>query len=168
MKRKLAAAVLTMLAAGLAAGCGGDDKGAATTGAGTTTTDAAASAAPLTRPEYIAAAEEICRAKDAKLAAASAKLAAAGKKTGTVPARQVRDFLLEVSLPAQNELLTKLRALVPPKADEKLIDGYIAALAGGIDTVTAAVQAAKYNIANPFADANDRAKAYGMKDCVID
>ena len=169
MKRKLAAAVLMMLAAGLAAGCGGDDKSVATTGGATTTTGAAAPAggAPLTKPEYIAAAEAICRAKDAKLAAASAKLADAGKKTGTVPAREVRNFMLEVSLPAQDELLVKLRDLVPPKADEKVIDGYIAALAGGIDKVKAAVQVANYDIANPFTDANARAEQYGMKDCVI-
>jgi hypothetical protein len=164
MKRKLTAAVLTMLAAGLAAGCGGDGKGTATTGGGATT--GTGGGAPPTKAEFVAAADRICAATDAKIEAAAAKLRASATKSGTIPVPQVTRFLTKTSLPAYDELLDKLHTLVPPKGDEKAIDGLVAALAGAIDTAKAdPVKYSKNGTPDPFDDANARAQRYGMKVC---
>lgn len=159
MKRKLAGAAITMLLAGLAAGCGSSDGDDATT-------DPAPTA--LTRAEFIAQADEICTATEQRIERAAVKLRAAARKAGdqlAVPL--VTQFLKKTSLPAYEEMLGKLRALTPPVADEKTVDGYIAALASAIDTVKADPVKYSKNTApgDPFAGANARAKTYGMKVC---
>jgi hypothetical protein len=158
MKRKLAGAVLTMLVAALAAGCGSDGGSAKTT---------APSGPPLTKAAFVTAANKICAQTTTKISAAAAKFRdAVAKKTGTLAVPDVVSFYKRTSLPAYNEMLDKLNDLVPPKADQKAIDGYVAALAGGIDTVKA--DPAKFSTKNApdaFADANARAKKYGL-DCV--
>ena len=159
MKRKLAGAAITMLLAGLAAGCGSD---------GDDTDTTANTPAPLTKAEFVASADSICADTNKKIERAAVKLRAAARKAGdqlAVPL--VTQFLEKTSLPAYEEMLGKLRALPPPKADESRIDGYIAALANAIDTVKA--DPAKYskNTApgDPFASSNARAQSYGMKVC---
>jgi hypothetical protein len=166
MKRKLAA-VLTMLAAGVAAGCGGDDdKGTATTTGGATTTGASVGGAPPTKAEFIATADGICQATNARIAAAATKLRESATKSGTIPVPQVTKFLTQTSLPAYDEQLDKLNALVAPKGDEQVVDGYVAALAGAIDTAKAdPVKYSKNDAPDPFDDANARAQQYGMKVC---
>jgi ABC-type glycerol-3-phosphate transport system substrate-binding protein len=158
MKRKLAGAVLTMLVAALAVGCGSDGGGSAKT----TTTGP-----PLTKAAFVTAANKICAQTTAKISTAAAKFRdALAKKSGTIAVPDVVSFYKRTSLPAYNEMLDKLNDLTPPKADQKAIDGYVAALAGGIDTVKA--DPAKYSTKNApdaFADANARAKKYGL-DCV--
>jgi hypothetical protein len=167
MKRKLAAAAVTMLTACLAAGCGGGDKGATTTGGGATTAGGAPTGgAPLTKAQFIAAADGICRATNATIEAAAAKLRNAAAKTGTIAVPKVTSFLTKTSLPAYDGQLDKLRTLVAPKGDEKAIDGYVAALAGAIDTAKAdPVRYSKNGSPDPFDDANARAQHYGMKVC---
>jgi hypothetical protein len=159
MKRKLAGAVAALLIGGLAAsGCGGDDK--------TTSTTPAPGGAELTKAQYIAAADKVCKQTTDKIAVAATKLRESAKKTGTVPVPQVTRFLTQTSLPAYEDMLAELRTLTPPKQDEKTIDGLIAALAGAIDTAKA--DPAKYSrngSPDPFDDANSRAIDYGMKVC---
>jgi hypothetical protein len=160
MKRRFSGAAVTMLVAGLvASGCGGSDKkDAATT--------APASGPALTKPQFITAADNICKQTTDKITAAATKLRQSAKKTGTIPVPQVTKFLTETSLPAYDGMLDQLRALTPPTADEKTIDGLIAALAGAIDTAKA--DPAKYSkngSPDPFDAANSRAIDYGMKVC---
>ena len=161
MKRKLAGGAATLLlVAGLAvAGCGGgDDDNASTT--------PAPQGAELTKAQYITAADKVCKSTTDKIATAATTLRESAKKTGTVPVPQVTKFLKETSLPAYEAMLAELRTLTPPKADEKTIDGLIAALAGAIDTAKAdPVKYSKNGSADPFDDANTRAMNYGMKVC---
>lgn len=158
MKRKLAGAAITMLLAGLAAGCGSDD------GEDANTTPAAPA---LSKADFIASADAICTAKDEQIEPAAARLRDAGRRAGgrlAVPL--VEQFLEKTSLPAYETMLGKLRALTPPKGDEKTIDGYVAALANAIDTVRADTETyAKNGAPDPFDGANDRARDYGMKVC---
>ncbi|MEY2443067.1 MAG: hypothetical protein QOJ46_2493 [bacterium] len=159
MKRKLAGAAATLLTvAGLAvAGCGSDDNKASTT-----TTPGGAG---LTKAQYIAAADKICKATSDKLVVAATKLRKSADKTGTIPIPKVTRFLTQTSLPAYEGMLAELRALAAPKQDEKTIDGIIAALAGAIDTAKAQTEKVAKNQVDPFDDANARAVAYGMKVC---
>jgi hypothetical protein len=158
---KHVATVVALVALVALAGCGGGDgaaKGASTT--------PASGGAPLTKAQFIADADKICRATSVKIASAATKLRDSAKKTGTLPVRQVASFLTKTSLPAYDAMLDDLRALTPPKHDEKTIDGFIAALAGAIDTTKAdPVKYSKNGMADPFDDANKRAIDYGMKVC---
>jgi hypothetical protein len=159
MKRKLAGAAVTMLVAALAAaGCGSDGDNAAKT--------ATTSGAPLTKAEFIAAADKLCTANTQRIEKAATKLRTAAKKTGTLAVPDVATFLLKSSLPAYDDLLDKLRNLTPPTADQKAIDGLVASLAGAIDTAKADPNKyARNGAPDPFDDANARAKKYGMKVC---
>lgn len=163
MKRKLAGAVITMLVAGLAAGCGGGD-GDADTAATTTTVTGRA---PLTKAQFIARADAICLATVERIRAGAAGLRAAEAKSHKLPpADQIARFLERTSLPAYDEMVDKLRDLTPPKRDEQAIDAFVGSLAGAIDTAKA--DPAKYattSARDPFDDANARAKRYGMKAC---
>jgi hypothetical protein len=158
MKRKLAGAAITMLVAGLAAGCGGDGGGATTTAAG---------GAPLTKAQFIARADAICLATVARIRSGAAGMRAEEAKSRRLPPTdQIARFLKDTSLPAYDEMLDKLRDLTPPKRDEKAIDAFVGSLAGAIDTAKA--DPAKYatpSARDPFDDANARAKRYGMKAC---
>jgi len=155
MKRKLAGAVITVAAAVLAAGCGGDG--------GDTETDAAE---PLTKAEFITRADQICGATQQQIQAAATRLRNIGSKSGTLAVPIVAQFLEKTSVPAYEAMLGKLRALQPPPADEKAVDGYVAAVAGAIDSVKAdPVKYSKNSSPDPFDTANSRAKAYGMKVC---
>ncbi len=156
MKRKLAGAAVSLLVAALAAGCGsgGDSK--------TSTT----SATPLTKAAFITTADKLCTANKRRIELAATSLRDAGKKTGTLQVPDVARFLIKSSLPAYDDLLNKLRDLNPPTADQKTIDELIASLAGAIDTAKADPNRYSHNNApDPFADANARAKKYGMKVC---
>jgi hypothetical protein len=161
-QRKPAGAVVWMLVAVLAlAGCGGSgddgDKGVATT---TTSTG------PLTKEQFIVAADKICKATSDKISKAATDLREAAQKTGTIPVQQVSRFLTRTSLPAYDAMLDELRALDAPQGDEKAIDGLIASLAGAIDTAKAdPVKYSKNGAPDPFDDANKRAMQYGMKVC---
>jgi len=161
-QRKPAGAVVWMLVAVLAvAGCGGGGGGDDTTVGATT-----AGNGPLTKAQYIAAADKVCKETFDKISTAATKLREAARKTGTIPVTQVSKFLTQTSLPAYDQLLDQLRALQPPKGDEKAIDGLIASLAGAIDTAKAdPVKYSKNGAPDPFDDANARAMRYGMKVC---
>jgi len=166
MKRRLAAGLaVASLAAGLAAGCGGGDGDTAGDGAGTVTPTPRASNRPLAKAEFTRRADEICMGTINQIRAGGAKIRT---KSGELPSdEQVEKFLVEVSLPAYDDMVAELRILNPPAADKARINEFIATLAVALDTVKAAP--AKYaksrRADDPFEDANTRAKAYGMKVC---
>lgn len=150
---------LLVLGAALA-GCGGDDDGAATT------TRAAPAGAALTKDRYIAEADKVCAAAKKRIDDGAAALRASAEKTGTLPVSKVASFLTKTSLPAYDAMLEDLRALRPPKQDEKTIDGLVASLAGAIDTAKSdPVKYSRNTAPDPFDDANKRALDYGMKVC---
>ena len=156
---KHAATVAMTLALVAIAGCGGG-------GDDTASTTPSNGAGPLTKAQFIAAADTICKATTDKIAAAATQLRESAKKTGTLPVRQVASFLTKTSLPAYDAMLVDLNELKPPKEDEKTIDGLIGALAGAIETAKSdPVKYSKNGSPDPFDDANARAIDYGMKVC---
>ena len=161
MKRKLAGAAITMLIAGLGAGCGADDK--ADTSA-TATSDAPTG--PLTKAQFIERGDAICTTAADKIDADGAKLQTAVGKGRKLNQAQLVSFLTRSTVPAYERMVIDLRKLTPPKSDEETIDGFIAAVSGATDAVKASPQTyAKLTTKNPFAEANTRAKAYGFKVC---
>jgi hypothetical protein len=155
---KRVATAMTLLALTAVAGCGGDGDKAATTPSN--------GGAPLTKAQFIAAADKVCKATTDRIATAATDLRESAEKTGTIPVSRVASFLTKTSLPAYDAMLKDLRALTPPEDDEKTIDGLIAALAGAIDTAKSdPVKYSKNDTPDPFDDANKRAIDYGMKVC---
>ena len=166
MKRKLAGAAITMLVAGLAAGCGGDDKDSDANGAATTTTTAAGPTKPLTKAAYIARADTVCEAATTRIDAAGSKLQGSAKNPRKLTQAQIRTFLTQTTVPSYERMLAELRNLTPPKRDKRKIDSFVAELSTAIDAIKANPDTyAKLTTANPFANANQQAKAYGMKVC---
>ncbi len=156
MKQVAAVMVLALVAV---AGCGGGDGDKV----GSTTP---AIGAELTKGQYVVAADKVCKATTDKIASAATELRESAEKTGTLPVRQVATFLTRTSLPAYDAMLDDLRKLTPPKDDEKTIDGFVAALAGAIDTAKSdPVKYSKNGSPDPFDDANKRAMDYGLKVC---
>jgi hypothetical protein len=101
-----------------------------------------------------------------RIDAAGTKLQGASKQPRKLSQAQITTFLLQSTVPSYERMLTELRHLTPPKTDEKAIDGFVASLASSIDAIKANPSSyAKLTTANPFADANKRAKSYGMKVC---
>jgi hypothetical protein len=161
MKRKLAAAATTVLVACVAAGCGGDgDDDAATS------TTATTSGAPVSKAAFITAADAVCTKTNAKIQTAAAKLQAKSKKSGEIPKTDVVKFFKQTSLPAYDDMVQQLGALMPPKSDEAKVNGIIASMAAAIDVVKAdPAKFASRDVSDPFDDANKRARDYGMKVC---
>src|SRR3954447_9614093 len=130
MKRKLAAAATTVLVACVAAGCGGDgDDDAATS------TTATTSGAPVSKAAFITAADAVCTKTNAKIQTAAAKLQAKSKKSGEIPKTDVVKFFKQTSLPAYDDMVQQLGALMAPKSDEAKVNGIIASMAAAIDVV---------------------------------
>ncbi|MBA3746948.1 MAG: hypothetical protein H0W96_05575 [Solirubrobacterales bacterium] len=175
MKRKLAGAVITMLLASLAAGCGDDDDKGKAASATTTATTGSTITPGTTRPTikhtpaqaaFVARADAICKATTDRIQAGGAKLRKAGAKNGYVRTSQVVTFLKQTSLPAYDRMIADLRKLAPPKGDEQAINGWIALLARAVSVSKANPEKyAKPNIPDPFAAANQRAQLFGMKVC---
>ena len=155
MRRRLAAAATTALVACLAAGCGGDDKDSASD-----------DDKPVTKASFITSADAICTKTNADITAAAANLRAKSQKSGSLPKQDVVNFFKGTSLPAYDDLVRQLGALTPPKGDDAKVDGLLASLASAIDTVKADPEKFVSRTAkDPFADFNERARAYGMKVC---
>jgi len=153
MKRRLAAAAAMVFVACVAAGCGGDDKDSA-------------SDTPPTKAAFITSADAVCTKIDADINEAAAKLRDKSKKSGTLPKQDVVNFFKGTSLPAYDDMVRQLGALVPPKGDDAKVDEILTALASAIDTVKADPDKfVSRTVEDPFADFNKRAKAYGMKVC---
>jgi hypothetical protein len=164
MKHKLAGAAITMLVAGLAAGCGGGDDNDTTAGAATTTT-AAAPTKPLTKAEYIARADAACEAATKRIDAAGTKLQGSAKKPRKLTQAQIRAFLTQSTVPSYERMLSELRNLTPPTRDRPTIDSFVAELSTAIDALKSNPDTYAKLATNPFGNANTQAKAYGMKVC---
>lgn len=165
MKRSIAGVAITLVAAGLAGGCGANDDGDSDAGPNHGATHPAN--APLAKAEYIKRADVICETAVERIQVAGVKIREQSAKSGRRPPdAQVATFIAQTSLPIYDDMLDELRVLPPPTRDATTIDGFITSLERAIDTVEAAPE--KYTgggASDPFDDPTARAKAYGMKVC---
>ena len=159
MKRKLAGAVVTMLVAAPRRGL--RRRRRRRRRPAPTTTTARRATAPLTKAAvHRAPPTRSARRRRDKIAAAGDEAARRRREDG----HDARRAGLEVPRRRRRcrpttRMLDELRALTPPKADEKAIDGYVAALAGGDRHGEGRpVQVLEEHARpNPFDDANARA-----------
>jgi hypothetical protein len=112
------------------------------------------------KADYIAKADAICKTGNDQINAGA-------KQLGSSPSEaDVTAFLTGKLLPNIEGQLTKLKALEPPKADKDTINAMLNSLESSI--AKAKADPATLNASgstSPFADANAKAKAYGLKVC---
>ena len=157
------------LAAGLiAAGCGDDDDDTTAATTSSTTTAAGATGAtgatgePMTKDEFIAQADAVCKAGDKKIDAAANEVFSGGN-----PSQQEQeDFVTNDALPNIQDEVDGISALTPPEGDEEEVQAIIDAAQSAIDEATADPSAlTEQGADDPFAEANQLAKDYGLKVC---
>ncbi len=137
----LAAAVLAT-----AAGCGDDDK----------------KPAALSKRAYVKQANAICGASSKKLDADVGRRLAGGEPT---PA-QLKTVVDDIVLPSIRQELKQLRALPAPTGDEETVEAIYDASDAALSKVKADPSTVVDESANgPFADANQKATAYGLTVC---
>ncbi|MEV4419194.1 hypothetical protein AB0L40_04365 [Patulibacter sp. NPDC049589] len=131
------------------AGCGGDDdKG-------------------LSKADFITQADAICqKANDQLDKDATAAVTALGTDSPTP--EQLKTIATDVALPNLDKQVTDLKALDAPKDDKDTVDALVASLQDGITKAKTDPTVLLNNDSgapSPFADANTKANAYGLKVC---
>jgi hypothetical protein len=156
------------LAAGLiAAGCGDDDD--ETTTSSTTTTTAGATGAtgatgePLSKDEFITQADAICEAGDKKIDAAAQETFSGGQPSQA----EQEQFVTEDVVPNIQEQVDGLRALTPPEGDEDEVSAILDSAQDAIDQIESdpGTLTEGANGDDPFSEANQLAKEYGLTVC---
>jgi len=119
-----------------------------------------------TKADYIKTADAVCKkASDAGEQATNTAVSALGTDSPTP--EQLSTVVTSVVLPQLDTQLAALRALEKPKDDADEIDAIYAALEKGIAAGKAdpTTLASDSGGANPFDEANEKAKAFGLKEC---
>ena len=157
------------LATGLvAAGCGDDDDDTATTSSAATTTAGATGATgatgePLSKEEFIVQADAVCKAGDKKIDAAANETFSGGQPSQA----EQEQFVTEDVVPNIQEQIDGLRALTPPEGDEDEVSAILDSAQDAIDQIESDPSALTEgaNADDPFAEANQLAKEYGLQVC---
>ena len=150
MKRNLILLAVGALALGvLAAGCGSSN-------------DNSTSTSSLTKAEWIAKADAICKASNDQINAAGKQQFGNQKPSQD----QLTSFATGTIIPQVGKQLDQIDALgVPSGSDGDQASAVLAAAQADLGKVRADPSLVTSNSADPFADANKLAKAYGMKVC---
>jgi hypothetical protein len=119
-----------------------------------------------TKAEYITKADAVCKAgDDAGEKATTAAVTALGTESPTP--EQLTTIASSIVLPQLETQVASLKALEKPKDDADAIDAIYSELDKGIAAAKAdpSVLASSEGGSNPFAGANEKAKAFGFKEC---
>jgi hypothetical protein len=149
MRRNSFPAVAGLLVIGaLAAGCGSSNDNSTT------------STASLTKAEWIAKADAICKAGNAKQNAAEQQTF---KQKPTQA--QIQQFTTDTLLPNIQQQVNSIKALGTPSEQGAQANAVLASAQHAIDAVKADPSSLSQNNNNPFEETNKLAQAYGMKVC---
>jgi hypothetical protein len=156
--------VLGMIAVGIAlvaAGCGGDDDDdtAATTTTGAT---GAAGGAPLSKEQFIAEANAICKQGTKELDQAAGEVFGKGQE----PSQEEQErFITETALPNTQAQIDAIRALTPPEGDEEQITAILDEAQQELDELEQDPGSLTEGGEDPFADVNRMLREYGITTC---
>lgn len=159
-RRVLATLTCSVVLAAGAAGCGGDKKGDATSHdtPSSTATDGSASAPGLTESDFKEQANAICKAGNAdikKIGGAFAPGAGNAEMTAALTKAANRD----------DQAIADIRKLAVPDS----ISADVTAFLDAVNAATAKIRDQGVKVlsaADPFTDADAKAKALGLDDCV--
>jgi hypothetical protein len=165
MAMRSAALLAAALAAGLiAAGCGDDDE--TTTSAATTTASTGATGATgatgeaLTKQEFIKQADQICASGDKTI-----NEAFNGLGNGQPSDQEFEQVITDTVVPEVQGEIDGIRALTPPAGDEDAVSAILNAAQGALDEVKDDPSVLQDQQGDPFQEANQLAKDYGLKEC---
>jgi hypothetical protein len=148
----LVVAALALATGSIAAGCGGGDDD------GDTTTTAAA----LSKEEFLEQGNKICAAGEKQINAKAEKTFGNQEPTQS----EVESFATETAIPTLQFEIAGIEALPPPSGDEDQVNAITTAAQEGLDELKAdpsLITAEGQD--NPFAEANELAKQYGLTAC---
>jgi hypothetical protein len=146
------------------AGCGGGDDSSSTTTSSTTTAAGAtgATGAPLTKEAFIAQADAICQTSNDAVDAQAQQVFGGQQPTDA----QLLQFVKDTLIPSVEEEISGIEALTPPEGDEEEVQAILDAVRSATEEVKANPETvAAGGDASPFSEANQLAKAYGLKVC---
>ena len=152
MYKLIAVLALSAAVAAFAIGCGASD-------------DETASAVPLSKPEFIKQAGQICKEVAKENEAALAPLQKkASETTLTNEEGRVNIALEEVVGPAMQSLAQELETLTPPAKDQKAVDQMVQRLTKGGKILEGKGFAGMSDA--EFSELQREATTYGLKACV--
>ena len=161
---RITALLALALATGLiAAGCGDDDDDTTTTTTSSTTTAGATGATgatgePLSKEEFIAEADAICKAGTKEIQSAGEDFFPEGGSPGQA---EEETFTTDVVVPNIQGQVDAIRALTPPEGDEEAVTAILDAAQEAIDELEDDPSGQN----NPFAEADQLAQDYGLEVC---
>lgn len=146
MKNKTTMLVAAALATGLiAAGCGGGDDD---------------SSSDLTKAEFITKADAICAQGNKEIQQAFEALG-----QGKPSQAQLDQIATDTLLPSVEKQVSQIRDLGIPKGEEDQVNAILDSAQSGIDKGKADPSSLVSDQNDPFKEANQLAKQYGMTEC---
>ena len=148
MKLRTLAILAALAALVVVAGCGGGDDSSSTT-----------SAAPLSKDDFIAQADQICTDGDAAISADQPDIGPSGPTDD-----QIDSFVTDTLVPNLQDEHDKIAALGVPEGDEDAISSLLDKLQSAIDTLGSDPSSITTS-QDSFNDVNQAAQDYGLKKC---
>jgi hypothetical protein len=164
-KRLLAAATLALAAGSIAAGCGGGDD-TTVTGASGPSGATGAQGAPLTKDAFLAKGNAICKQGNQELNQAGKQFFnSLGLSKNQQPSSdQIQQFATDTVVPKVQAQIDGIDALPAPSGDEDQVQAIVDAARQDLDKIKQDPSLLEGNN-DPFADANQLAKQYGLNEC---
>jgi hypothetical protein len=159
-RRWIPLAACALLAGPLLPACGGKDDGdrnaeAASGGEGP----------PLSKSEYLERGDQICIEGTLRIAAQSQERFESQRES----TEEIEEFAIEVVAPTLEDQVEELRALMPPKGDQKTVDAIYDAVDEGIAALRRRPEVIlQADVDGAFERANALAQAYGFERCAED
>ncbi|MDQ3572964.1 MAG: hypothetical protein M3383_08915 [Actinomycetota bacterium] len=164
MKLRSTLLASTAVAASLiAAGCGDDDEPEPVTTVGAT--GATGNTGPLSKPEFIAAADAICAESEDSEVDQLQELFPEIADPGDLNAGELQDLADEVVVPSLQAQLDQIRALTPPEGDEEEINAITDRLEEGIAEIQDDPSALSSGAGPSLKEASALAQDYGFEEC---
>jgi len=163
-KRLLVAATLALAAGSIAAGCGGGDD---TTVSGASGPSGATGAqGSLTKDAFLAKGNAICKKGNQALNQAGQEFFnSLGLSKGQKPSSdQIQQFATDTAIPKIQAQIDAIEALPAPSGDEDQVTAITDAAQQAVDKLKQDPSLLEGNN-DPFADANQLAKQYGLNEC---
>lgn len=156
MNKRLLAVLAAIFAVGLIAGCGSSDD--------STDTETVEETVTLTKTEFIAQGDQICKQAEEDSEAEAEEFAEEnGFSLENASDEQLEEAVAEVLIPALDRQAEEIEALGAPEGDEEQVEAILTALEDGSAEIADDPSIAFEGDA--LKEANDLAKDYGFKVC---
>ena len=147
--RSIPILALAIASAAIAAGCG------------SSSSDTSSTTAALSKPEFIKQADAICTKGNKAEAAAQKKAFGSGQPSQ----KEFEQFVSATLIPSVQGQISGVEALTPPAGDEATVKKMLDDSQAALDKLKSDPTLILQQNSDPFAQANQELKAYGLKVC---